>query len=141
MRVDKDGIVHWSLGSIVIVTIYTDEHDPNNYYARCLTGGTWPRIQVLHPKYPEPFDGKPQGCPYVILRELTEEETEKVLADLEGVELPDPEATYDVKSDETPSNSEVSDEHLCAECGKSLLQPSPGCSVMHLGGDAPFTAF
>ena len=126
MRINKDGTVNWSLGSIVEVTTYTGNYDPNRYFARCLTGGTWPKVQVLHEKYPEPLQAAFYNTPVAIWRELPEEEAQKILGDEEYV---------------VNKVREEAVERLCPECGYSLLEPSPGCSRLHFGEDKPFTAF
>jgi|MudIll2142460700_1097286.scaffolds.fasta_scaffold00003_16 hypothetical protein len=66
----------WPQGSWVEINLRSNEetwgHDPNRYIARCMTGGTWPMLEVVcdddltarHPKFQEPlFEGD-----YVIWR-------------------------------------------------------------------------
>lgn len=138
MRINKDGTVSWSLGSIVEVTVYKD-HDPNSYFARCLTGGTWPTVQVLHEKYPEPMTVTPLDPPVVIWRELSEEEAAKVLGeDTEYVVNHEEEVVENVVENVV---EEGALERLCPECGKPLVKPSPECSMLHFGDDKPFIAF
>jgi hypothetical protein len=135
MRINKDGTANWSLGSIVEVTTHTGNHDPNHYFARCLTGGACPTVRVLHEKYPEPLTVTPQNTPVSLWRELSEEEVQRFLGEEEYVVNQEEEPEEIAEVVEEPS------ERLCSECGKPLTKSSPGCSMLHFGTDRPFTAF
>lgn len=67
---------NWPEGAWVEINLVSEAgpwgHDPNRYIAKCMTGGTWPMLEVRcdddldtgHPKFPEPlFEGE-----YVIWR-------------------------------------------------------------------------
>jgi hypothetical protein len=59
----SDAPAHWPEGAIVEITLFDitgdRERDPNRYWARCLTSGTYPDLQVVddncepHPKFPD----------------------------------------------------------------------------------------
>lgn len=117
MYINKDGTAVWSLGSIVEVTLYGPNRDPNRYFARCLTGGTWPTVQVLDEKYPEPLTVTPQATPVIIWRQLPEEEAAVVCGEVVEEPVEEPVEEF-VEEAEAPS---------------PLLQP--------VGFGKPFTAF
>lgn len=158
MKVNKDGTVHWEKGTVVEVSIHTEEHDPNQYYAKCLTSGTWPTIQVLNNKYPLPFEGKPQGCPYAIWRELSEAEVKALFPEGDEVSAgtyvvnPQPgghtrviDKRTDTVVEEFPTCDEAVEwinNHECEKCGLPVTESSKGCKGLHFGEEEPvFTAF
>ncbi len=63
----KQGLAWWEKDTIVEIGLMFQRqgkrgkmyHDPNNYRARCLTEGTWPKVEVLtaedepHPDFPD----------------------------------------------------------------------------------------
>lgn len=60
--VNNERLAYWTKGSLVEINIHNvpgHEHDPNRYWARCLTGGTWPELEVVddncdpHPEFKE----------------------------------------------------------------------------------------
>lgn len=159
MKVNKDGTAHWDQGSIVEVSIHAEDHDPNLYYAKCLTSGTFPDVQVLDAKYPIPFEGKMQDCLYSIWRELSEVEAKAVFP--RGEEAVST-GTYVVKPQwggcteviDTRSNTVVEEfstcdvavawieRHECPACGLPVTGSAKGCSKPHFSDEEPiFTAF
>lgn len=75
VKVNNEVLAYWKKGALVEINIHDvpgHEHDPNRYWARCLTGGTWPELEVVddncdpHPKFKELLT-KGQ---YVIWREV-----------------------------------------------------------------------
>lgn len=159
MKTNKDGTVHWEKGSVVEVWLHLNNHDPNLYYAKCLTSGTWPTIQVLDNKYPLPIEGKPQDCPYTIWRDLSDAEAEALFPKEDGevtagtyVVNPQPGGHTRVIDKRTnkvvkefPTCDEACewiDQHECGQCGLPLTEPSKGCKSIHFGEEEPaFTAF
>jgi hypothetical protein len=169
MRVQKDGTAYWLLGSIIEVTVHDGNHDPNRYHARCLTGGTFPTIQVLDEKYPEPITGRPQDPPFVVWREVAESAEDAENADdAENVDVTETvqdtahteqglfvivgqdEGTVCVmrKGDDTPvAGSFASVEsatawlgrNKCADCGLLYTDDSPGCGQRHIGVPKAFS--
>ena len=157
MKINKDGTVHWLKDSVVEISL-CHHGDPNLYYAKVLTSGTWPNLKVLDDKYPELLEGRPQDCPYVVWRELNEAETKALFPEGNDVSA----KTYVVNPlpggvvrvfdkrdgtliDEFPSMDEAQDwidQYECPECGLPKTEPSPGCSALHFGEEEPvFTAF
>ena len=56
----KQGLAWWVKESIVEIWLHVEPSDPNTYRARCLTTGTFPKLEVLnnyddqpHERYPE----------------------------------------------------------------------------------------
>ena len=159
MKVNKDGTVHWEKGTVVEVSLHTDDHDPNQYYAQCQSSGTFPLIQVLDPKYPEPLQGAMQNSPYSIWRELSEAETKALFGTEDDVSAgtyvvnPQPGGhtrVIDKRSNEVVESFQTCDEacewiagHECAECGLPLTELSKECTKSHFGGEEmpAFTAF
>lgn len=75
VTVNNEKLAYWSKGSLVeinLIDVPGREHDPNRYWARCLTGGTFPELEVVdencnpHPEFQEVLT-KGQ---YVIWREI-----------------------------------------------------------------------
>lgn len=75
VTVNHEKLAYWNKGALVEITLFDvpgREHDPNIYWARCLTGGTFPELEVVddncepHPEFKELLT-KGQ---YVIWREI-----------------------------------------------------------------------
>jgi hypothetical protein len=56
----KQGLAWWDEGAIVEVWVHVEPSDPETYRARCLTSGTFPKLEILqhdvdepHPRYPD----------------------------------------------------------------------------------------
>lgn len=157
MRVNKDGTAHWEAGTVVEISVHDESHDPNLYYARVLTSGTFPNLKVLDDKYPEVLEGKPQGCLYAIWRELNEAEAQAITGDADvsaGTYVVNPRPGGAVRVldkrdgslvDEFKTMEEAQewiDAHECPKCGRPKTTPAEGCTGPHFGGeDLAFTAF
>jgi hypothetical protein len=168
MRVSKDGTAYWLLGSIVEVGVRGVKHDPNTYRARCLTAGTFPTIQVLHERYPEPIEGRAVDPPYVIWREIAASEEDEQQAIAEQARRIDEVRTVcgayvivgqrkgavhvvrqDDDEDATPvaeafDSIDAAEEWLrrnvCAECGYLVVDAAgEGCSRRHIGVPRKFS--
>jgi hypothetical protein len=164
LRVQKDGTAYWLLGSIVEVSIHDGNHDPNTYRARCLTGGTFPKIQVLHEKYPEPMQGRAMDPPFVIWREIAESEEQEQEAIEEAERLIDEtkkehkmfvivgqrkgnvrvvrkEDDEVVKEglESIEAAAEWIDRNECEECGRLVTDAAEGCSQRHIGAPKEFS--
>ncbi len=73
--VNNEKLAYWKKGSLVEINIHDvpgHEHDPNRYWARCLTGGTWPELEILDDNCePHPdFTGVLTKGQYAIWREI-----------------------------------------------------------------------
>jgi len=156
MRVNKDGTAYWSLGSIVEVSIHDGNHDPNTYRARCLTGGTYPQVQVLDDKYPEPLQAREIDSPFVIWREVAEsEEAAREAEDREEVGmlvivgLREGQVRICRVGEEDPVvEGLVSLEaarawiarNACPDCGHLFIDVAgEGCTQRHIGASAGFS--
>ena len=62
VTVNSERLAHWTKGSVVEISLFDvpgREHDPNRYWARCLTSGTFPELEVVddncdpHPDFRE----------------------------------------------------------------------------------------
>jgi hypothetical protein len=159
LKLNADGTVRWEGGSLVEVTLHgEDMRDPNMYYARCLTTGTFPRIQVLDEKYPEPLEGREVAPLYVIWRLVPEEEAKVVSGE---AALPSgktyvvnlvPGGAVQVLDSRKRKNKLVDTfrsiesaeawicDHECSACGRPVTEPSKSCPVRHFGDvDKPFS--
>lgn len=165
MRILDNGCAYWMLGSIVEVGIHDGNHDPNMYRARCLTGGTFPLLQVLDDKYPEPMQGRAVDPPFVIWKEIAESaeaEEDALVAEEEAINNCREERGVFViigqrkgqvrvvrkKDDETVVEGLESIEmaadwiarNECDECGQLLTDDAgPGCSRRHIGAPKEFS--
>jgi hypothetical protein len=165
MRVLDNGCAYWLLGSIVEVGLHTADHDPNTYRARCLTGGTFPLLQVLDDKYPEPMQCTAVNSPIVIWKEIAvsaEAEEEAEAAEEERLNGVQEEVRMFVIIGCKPGNIRVgrreSDEEVqggfdsiedardwierneCEECGQLKTDAAgEGCTRRHLGAAKEFS--
>jgi hypothetical protein len=78
MKLNKDGTARWDKGDVLEVEVNSEEHDPNSYFALCMTTGTYPTLQVFDDKYPEPLEGREVDPPYTIWRLLPDDEAKRV---------------------------------------------------------------
>jgi hypothetical protein len=152
MRLNKDGTAKWEKGDIVEVNLFTEDYDPNPYYAKCLTTNVYPVIQVIDPRYPEPFQGQEIASPFIITRLLDEEEASLAVGE-EGAVTGGVTYSYrlrpgggievfDKRKKKQPTVEFVDDvaaaeawieKHECPNCGKPVLEPGKGCSGPHYG--------
>jgi len=60
--VKHEKLAYWKKGTLVEINLFDvpgREHDPNRYWARCLTSGTFPELEVVddncdpHPEFKE----------------------------------------------------------------------------------------
>jgi len=133
MRILDNGCAYWSLGSIVEVSLHTENHDPNMYRARCLTGGTFPTIKVLDDKYPDAIEGRATNPLYAIWRELSDEESVEEVIE-ESIEEP-VEESIEEPVEETTEESTA----LCS-CGNLVTSPKGAgdCDKRHIGVSEDF---
>jgi len=161
LKLNADGTVRWETGALVEVTLHgEDVRDPNMYYARCLTTGPFPRLQVLDEKYPEPLEGREMAPPYAIWRRVPEEEAKVVLGQAElpagktyvvnlipggSVQVLDSRKRKN-KLVDTFSSIELAEtwirDHECGACGRPLVEPAPkACTQRHFGDVAKTFVF
>jgi hypothetical protein len=156
MKINKDGTVQYANGAVVEVCLHlSEQHDPNHYYAKCLSTGVKPILQVLDAQYPDPIE--PVGNfdpPYAIWREVPDEEVQVVTGE---IPLPSgktyvvnlqPGGTYEVVDrrkrkknvvdtfDSIEEAAEWITTHECSSCGRPLTEASPkNCLVRHFGDE------
>lgn len=73
--VNNERLAHWKKGSIVEINIHDvpgHEYDPNRYWARCLSSGTFPELEIVDDNCdPHPdFDSVLTKGQYSIWREI-----------------------------------------------------------------------
>lgn len=53
---EKQGLAWWDKDSIVEIWLHVQPSDPNTYRARCLTSGTFPKLEVLNDYDDQPHE-------------------------------------------------------------------------------------
>lgn len=152
MKLNKDGTAKWDKGDVVEINVMSEDHDPQRYYAKCLTTNVYPIVQVLNARYPDPLEGKETGSPYIIWRQVPEDEAKLVVGEdtlPEGVTYgmrlqPGGQiAIFDKRKKKQPvvetcDSVEEAEawvaRYECPNCGRPALEPANGCFGPHFGG-------